>query len=137
YPLSYRVRLPPRSSLFPYTTLFRSVLLLAGITVAVVLANRQYKPIRSLYEKTRDSDTAYGVEKTNELETIRDSITNIVDSHESISNSMLMQRPFARGQLLMNLLKGTLQHRKDIDELLQASHISMKESSFYVAIFYF
>ena len=116
---------------------FLLVLLLAGITVAVVLANRQYKPIRSLYEKTRDSDTAYGMEKTNELETIRDSITNIVDSHESLSNSMLMQRPFARGQLLMNLLKGTLQHRKDIDELLQASHISMKVSSFYVAIFYF
>lgn len=113
------------------------VLLLTGITAAVVLANRQYKPIRSLYEKTRDSNTLYGAEKTNELETIRQSITNIVDSNESLNNSMLMQRPFARGQLLINLLKGMLQHRQDIDELLQASHISMKESSFYVAIFYF
>src|SRR5699024_12194377 len=77
---------------------FLLLLLHAGITVAVVLANRQYKPTRSLYEKTRDSNTAYRMEKTNELETIRDSITNIVDSHESLSNSMLMQRPFARGQ---------------------------------------
>src|SRR5699024_12264004 len=50
---------------------------------------------------------------------------------------MLIISTYQIRQLLMNLLKRTMKHRKDIDELLQASHISMKVSSFYVAIFYF
>src|SRR5699024_7684786 len=39
-----------------FSIMLISLLLLAGVVLAVVLANRQYKPIRHLYEKTRDKN---------------------------------------------------------------------------------
>src|SRR5258708_34183627 len=38
------IRRPPRSTLFPYTTLFRSLLLVPSLMAAVTLAGRRWGP---------------------------------------------------------------------------------------------
>lgn len=114
-----------------------TVLLFAGIVVAVIFANRQYKPIRNLYEKTRGTNNTVSETNGNELDTINNAIANIVESHENLSNRVLIQRPFARDQLLINLLKGTLRNREDLDSLLKSLNINMKDGSYFVAVLYF
>src|SRR5699024_5804723 len=47
------------------------------------------------------------------------------------------QKPFARDQLLINLLKGTLQEREDFEALLKSLNINMKDGSYFVAVLYF
>src|SRR5699024_6081813 len=76
-----------------------TILLLAGISAAIIFANKQYKPIRNLYEKTRESNKTLPEIKGNELDTINYAIADIIESHENLSNRVLIQKPFARDQL--------------------------------------
>lgn len=114
-----------------------TILLLAGISAAIIFANKQYKPIRNLYEKTRESNKTLPEIKGNELDTINYAIADIIESHENLSNRVLIQKPFARDQLLINLLKGTLQEREDFEALLKSLNINMKDGSYFVAVLYF
>lgn len=120
-----------------FSIMLISLLLLAGVVLAVVLANRQYKPIRHLYEKTRDKNNKSSISKGNELDTINNAISDIVESHEKLSNRVLIQNPFARDQLIINLLKGTLHNRDDLEVLLKSLNINMKDGSYFVAVLYF
>src|SRR5699024_12082494 len=78
-----------------FSIMLISLLLLAGVVLAVVLANRQYKPIRHLYEKTRDKNNKSSILKENELDTINNAISDIVYVHVNISNMVLILNTFA------------------------------------------
>src|SRR5699024_11224942 len=71
------------------------------------------------------------------MDTINNAISNIVESHEKLINRVLIQNPFARDQLIINLLKGTLHNRDDLEVLLKSLNINMKDGSYFVAVLYF
>src|SRR5699024_961105 len=69
--------------------------------------------------------------------TINNAISDIVESHEKLSNRVLIQNPFARDQLIINLLKGTLHNRDDLKVLLNSLNINMKDGAQFVLVLYF
>src|SRR5699024_12791693 len=88
-------------------------------------------------QQIRDKINKSSILIGNELDTINNAISDIVESHEKLSNRLLIQNPFARDQLIINLLKGTLHNRDDLEVLLNSLNINMKDGSYFVAVLYF
>src|SRR5699024_11856658 len=72
-----------------------------------------------------------------DFDTIKMAICDMLEAHEQLSNRVLIQHPFARDQLTINLLKGTLHNRDDLEVLLKSLNINMKDGSYFVAVLYF
>ncbi len=114
------------------------VLLIVGFVLAVFLGKNQYKPIQNLFEITnRNGKETVDLEGGNELETIRKTITHVFEDHQILNETMYMQKPFVRDQLLVKLLKGDLSDGKEINSLLHTLNIQMKDGHYFVAIIYF
>ncbi|PAV31220.1 hypothetical protein CIL05_00755 [Virgibacillus profundi] len=124
------------------TTILISAILIAlliiGFILAVLLGKNQYKPIQKLFEITkRDGDKATDSKGENELETIRKTITDVFEDQQILNNTMYLQRPFAREQFLIRLLKGDISDHEEIDSLIQSLNIQMWDDYYFVAIVYF
>ena len=114
------------------------VLLIIGLILAVLLGKNQYKPIQKLFEMTnRDGDKAAHSVRGNELETIRKTITDVFEDQQLLNKTMYLQKPYAREQFLIRLLKGDIRDHEEIDSLIQSLNIKMKEDYYFVAIVYF
>ncbi|ASN04171.1 helix-turn-helix domain-containing protein [Virgibacillus necropolis] len=114
------------------------VLLLIGFILAILLGRKQYKPIQNLFEITNKNDKSNsGVNGINELETIHKAITNVFKNHQTLNETVYKQKPFARDQLLVRLLKGDLKDNDEIDSLLHSLTIKMEDGHYFVAIVYF
>lgn len=114
------------------------VLLLVGLILAVLLGRNQYKPIRNLIEITnKNGRRSTGYVNGNELETIQNTMANVFKDQQTLNETMYMQRPFAREQLLVKLLKGDIKTNEEIETLLNSLNIKMKKAHFFVAIIYF
>ncbi|WP_052737966.1 helix-turn-helix domain-containing protein [Bacillus sp. SA1-12] len=113
-------------------------LLIAGLILAVLLGKYQYKPIQKLFEMTNTSiRKKVELEGENELETIRKTITHVFEDHQILNETMYLQKPFARDQFLVKLLKGDLGNTGEINALLETLNIKMKKGRYFVAIVYF
>ncbi|WP_172840476.1 helix-turn-helix domain-containing protein [Virgibacillus phasianinus] len=113
-----------------------AILLFVGLALAIFLGRNQYKPIRSLFEMTNKKETGH-MNDGNELEKIRNTITNVFEDHQTLNETMYKQKPFARDQLLVRLLKGDISGNDEIDSLLSSLNIKMKDGNYFVAIIYF
>src|SRR5699024_418286 len=109
-------------------------LFLIGFLIAILLGKSQYTPIGKLFEFTKSHDQDKYSHNKGELESIRDSITNVYESHKSLSRTIYLQKPFAKDQLLIKLLKGNLSTDQDIDYLLRELNIKMQDGAYFVAI---
>lgn len=113
------------------------IILIIGFILAIILGKNQYKPIRNLFEITkRDGRKNTDSEDTNELETIRKTITDVFEDQQILNKTMYLQRPFAREQFLVRLLKGDIQNQ-EIDSLLHSLNIQMESGHYFVAMVYF
>src|SRR5690349_24146967 len=78
------IRPPPRSTLFPYTTLFRSYQLMAGVVAEAISRAAELEPKRDLAAEERKehghSAAAYGrsEEHTSELQSRRDLVCRLL-----------------------------------------------------------
>lgn len=114
------------------------VLLIVGFVLAVFLGKNQYRPIKKIFEITnRNGKKPADLEGGNELETIRKTITHVFEDHQILNETMYMQKPFARDQFLVKLLKGDMSEGEDINSLLHSLNIQMKDGRCFVAIVYF
>ncbi|MFJ7977286.1 helix-turn-helix domain-containing protein [Peribacillus sp. NPDC096379] len=112
--------------------------LFIGFALAVLLGRNQYRPIRNLFEITNKNDKRGGnVESGNEWESIHNTITNVFEDHQILNEAMYRQKPFARDQLLVRLLKGDIRGNEEIESLLQTLNIKMRNGHYFVAIVYF
>ncbi|MBM7599998.1 YesN/AraC family two-component response regulator [Virgibacillus halotolerans] len=111
-------------------------LFILGFSIAVLLGRRQYKPIRNLF-KIISSRHINGYESENELETIQNTVSNVFKDYQTINEAMYLQKPFARDQLLVRLLKGDIKDNQEIETLLDALNVQMRDGPFFVAIVYF
>ncbi|MBO1512760.1 helix-turn-helix domain-containing protein [Metabacillus bambusae] len=113
-------------------------LLIAGFILAVLLGKYQYKPIQNLFEITnRNGRKKVELEGGNELETIRKTITHVFEDQQILNETMYLQKPFARDQFLVKLLKGDLSKGDEIKALLSSLNVQMKDGHYFVAIVYF
>ncbi|MGM7723569.1 helix-turn-helix domain-containing protein [Metabacillus sp. Hm71] len=114
------------------------VLLIVGFVLAVFLGKNQYKPIQNLFEiTTKVRKKTADLEGGNELETLRKTIAHVFEDHQILNETMYMQKPFARVQFLVKLLKGDISDGKEIDSLLHSLNIQMKDGHYFVTIVYF
>jgi AraC-like DNA-binding protein len=114
------------------------VLLIVGLVLAVILGKNQYKPIQNLFEITnKGRKKTADLESGNELETLRKTITHVFEDHQILNETMFMQKPFARDQFLVKLLKGNISDGKEINSLLHSLNIQMKDGHYFVTIVYF
>ncbi|WP_338788015.1 AraC family transcriptional regulator [Metabacillus sp. FJAT-53654] len=114
------------------------VLLIVGFVLAVILGKNQYKPIQNLFEITNmGRKKTADLEGGNELETLRKTITHVFEDHQILNETMFMQKPFARDQFLVKLLKGNISDGKEINSLLHSLNIQMKDGHYFVTIVYF
>lgn len=113
-------------------------LLLLGFALAILIGRSQYKPIRSLFEITnRNKKDKDGLKDGNEWETIHHTITTVFEDHQILNETMYRQKPFAREQLLVKLLKGDIRKNDEIESLLHSVNIKMRNDYYFVAILYF
>src|SRR5699024_12727409 len=70
------IRRPPRSTLFPYTTLFRSILADVGADVALHLVERLREAVKSQHLRT--GDQARSEEHTSELQSRFDLVCRLL-----------------------------------------------------------
>ncbi|GGJ51978.1 helix-turn-helix domain-containing protein [Virgibacillus salexigens] len=114
------------------------ILLIIGFILAVLIGKNQYKPIRNIVEITRKGKNGNReFEGRNELETIRKTITSAFEDHQTLNETMYMQKPFARDQVFVKLLKGSISNNGEIDVILDALHIHMEQGYYFVGIVYF
>src|SRR5699024_6209210 len=105
---------------------FLASLLVAGLFIAILLGKRQYRPIKNLADMTnRKGASDADKQNTNELERIRSTVSNVFASYDHLSETIDLHKPFAKDQLLIQLLKGHLQKASEIDALFQSLHIKM------------
>lgn len=113
-------------------------LLFVGIIIAVLFGSKQYKPIRKLFELTQKSDKQnVEIMELNEFENIGNTIAKAFLTHQSLNETIFLQKPFAKEQLLINLLKGDLRDNKEIDALMHALNVVMRDDCYFVTIVYF
>ncbi|MEK4297804.1 AraC family transcriptional regulator [Oceanobacillus sp. FSL W8-0428] len=105
-----------------------------GIVLAVYLGRNQYKPIKKLFELTNGG---LNNENKNELETIQHRISHIYHDYQMINETVDLQQPFAREQLLVRLLRGDINDEKEIEKMLDTLHIPIKAEAYFVAIIFF
>lgn len=113
------------------------VLLIIGLVLAVWLGRSQYKPIRSLFEMTNKDKERNALDGGNELDKIHHTITNVFKDHQILNETLYMQKPFARDQLLVRLLKGDVKDNGEIETMLDALNVKMKNGHYFVVIVYF
>jgi YesN/AraC family two-component response regulator len=105
-----------------------------GLGLAVYLGKTQYKPIRKLFELTNNGIAS---ENNNELETIQHRVSHVLQDYQNIHETVDLQQPFARDQLLIRLLKGDIKDDTEIDKMLNALKIPMKAEAYFVAVISF
>ncbi|MBD1383080.1 helix-turn-helix domain-containing protein [Metabacillus arenae] len=114
------------------------VLLIVGFVLAVLLGKNQYKPIQNLFEITkRNGKKTADFEGGNELETIQKTITHVFKDHQILNETIYRQKPFARDQFLVKLLKGDFSDQEELNLLLDSLNIQMQEGHYFVTIVYF
>ncbi|MBR7795776.1 helix-turn-helix domain-containing protein [Agaribacter marinus] len=114
------------------------IIFIIGFILAILLGNNQYKPIRNIVEITRKGkNNTQEMEGGNELETIRQTITNVFEDHQTLNEAMYMQKPFARDQFFVKLLKGDIPTKEEIETLSKALQIDLKGGTYFVGIIYF
>src|SRR5699024_10910636 len=109
-----------------------SLLLLSGLIIAVFLGNRQYKPIQNLSNKFREK--AILEPRNDELKLINHAVTNIFESNKALNTAVDLQKPYAREQILIKLLKGNIAHIQDYKSLFDLLNIKMYQRSYMVSI---
>ena len=111
---------------------------LIGSVVAIVFGRIQYKPIQNLSELIKmKGKLNLKFQGRNELETIRNVISRVLEDHQNLSETAYLQKPFAKGQILAKLLKGDLVDNEKIDVLLKSLNINMKDGLYFVIILTF
>ncbi|GAB2542350.1 cache domain-containing protein [Gracilibacillus alcaliphilus] len=110
------------------------ILLIIGVTVAVLMAQNQYRPIERLAKLTKNNQPAANWSDRNEIETIHQTIADMMEDRQQLSETIDLQEPYAKGQLLHNMLKGNFSNEDTIDELLAALHMSMHQGPHFVMI---
>src|SRR5436189_1834171 len=76
------IRRPPRSTLFPYTTLFRSEHYLAGVDKSV---HRQVEIEARLYDVTLSDQFQFGIDWVHVVDPVDRKSTRLNSSHRCIS----------------------------------------------------
>ncbi|MBO0991533.1 helix-turn-helix domain-containing protein [Bacillus sp. SD088] len=111
------------------------IILLVGLAAAILLGKKQYRPIQGLFEFAKMGSTKtsnWGGE--NELEAIRQTITTIFKDHKSLSETVDLQKPYAKEQLLTKMLKESFPNEQEIESMLRALNMTMNEGPHFVAI---
>ncbi|MCJ7840605.1 helix-turn-helix domain-containing protein [Lederbergia sp. NSJ-179] len=110
-------------------------LFLVGLTMAILLGQKQYKPIQGLLEIAKmSSSKTTNWEGENELDALRQTITTVFKDHKSLSETVDLQKPYAKEQLLAKMLKESFPNEQEIDSMLQALNMEMNEGPHFVAI---
>lgn len=117
---------------------FLIVLFIVGLILAVLFGKNQYKPIQDLFAIThrgKKSPQLYRGE--NELEKIGTTFNTLYEDHELLNETIDLQKPFAREQFLIRLLKGNYHDSVEIDSMMHTLNLSFREGSYFVAIVQF
>lgn len=111
------------------------ILLLVGLVIAILLGKKQYQPIQGLFEFAKMSSTKTTTwDGENELDAIRQTITDIFKDHKSLSETVDLQKPYAKEQLLAKMLKESFPNEQEIESMMQALNMKMNEGPHFVAI---
>ncbi|WP_182200297.1 AraC family transcriptional regulator [Paraliobacillus salinarum] len=122
-----------KQKLFNYSLLI--LLLLLGLGIAILFADRQYQPIRNLFEKMNFKERTKEANQNNELSTINHAISDIYKSNQALNDTIDLQKPFARDQMLLQLLKGdNLEQIQEHKELFTILNIEMYHNAYFVII---
>src|SRR5438874_8036539 len=89
------IRRPPRSTLFPYTTLFRSLLDVSRITCGKILLRREDLDLVSLVQETAH-DHQRSEEHTSELQSRRDLVCRLLLEKKKLSKPIRTLAPSTR-----------------------------------------
>ncbi len=73
----------------------------------------------------------------NELEKIGTTFNTLYEDHELLNETIDLQKPFAREQFLIRLLKGNYHDSVEIDSMMHTLNLSFREGSYFVAIVQF
>lgn len=123
---------------------FLSLILLSVILIgsifAIQLGRHQYKPIQGLFElmkKSEGKEASVVFDGRNELEVIHKRITDIFSNQESLNETMFLQKPLVKEQVLMKLLKGKITNHNEMNSLIKSVDMNLEEGYYFVAIIAF
>lgn len=114
-----------------------SLLFLAGLIIALFLGSKQYKPIQNISSKLNFNENVKQGSRSDELKMINHAITNINENNKALNTAVDLQKPFAREQILLKLLKGNLASTQDYKSLFDLLNIKMHKKSYMVSILQF
>ncbi|MBP1915498.1 AraC-like DNA-binding protein/ABC-type sugar transport system permease subunit [Lederbergia galactosidilyticus] len=111
------------------------ILFLVGLIVAILLGKKQYRPIRGLLEMTTmGNGRRNNWQGENELDVIHKTITKVFKDHKSLSETVDLQKPYAKKQLLTKMLNESFPDEQEIESMLQALNMEMNKGPHFVAI---
>ncbi|HOJ10260.1 MAG TPA: helix-turn-helix domain-containing protein [Clostridiales bacterium] len=118
--------------------------ILTGILLAYVFSRKNYKPIKVLFEKMNNytslseqkeiNEPSIINKKVNEIEGIEKMIKNIVDKNYGLTEQLNHHQSFVRDQILLMLLKGQLNEKENIKDLLALYNMKFDYLYSYVSV---
>lgn len=146
----YVLVMSPESYLSRVITIKRQVMLvivavlIIGVFLAFVFSGRSYRPVRSLFEKvnkyasssvqfaklSNPNETAI-MEEQNEIDRIEKIFESIIEKNYGLTEQLNFHQDFVKDQIILMLLKGQLNNRKDVEKLLEQYNMKL-DYEYYV-----
>jgi AraC-like DNA-binding protein len=110
--------------------------LLIGGIVAVIMANRNYNPVRRLVNKFDKQAISAGNRKQNEYLFIEDALTGIITRESQMEKKLEQQNEALRSDFLARLFKGDFKETSYIKEYISSLNFSFITDYFAVFLVY-
>lgn len=108
--------------------------LLIGILAAYALAYRSSQPIRDLFKTFREKIETTHAHGKNEFETLKQSISSIIDSNHLMQARLEEQKPHMRAIFFHRLIHGQFGSAPDIEALSSFLNFNLRDSRLLLAI---
>ena len=120
------------------------VVIIAGVVLAFIFSAGNYQPIRILFEKVSkyasfNMDNSIGVDnnialkKPDEIVSIEKMFDNIVEKNYGLREQLSYHKDFVKDQIILMLLKGQLNQKGNIDNLVDLYKMSFNYEYFFVS----
>lgn len=108
-----------------------------GIIMTYILSKYQYKPIDLLLRKVKQTQASVKTDQVNELNQVLVAFDQLNQDKVSLSETVFKQRPFAKQQFWMNMLKGDYPDESLMNDMARSLQLQIDKAFYFVFIIHF
>ncbi|WP_066188207.1 helix-turn-helix domain-containing protein [Gracilibacillus timonensis] len=110
------------------------ILFIVGVILAIIIGQNQYRPIKRLASLTQVSKNRYTQKGQNEIEALHQSITDILNDRQHLTETLDLQEPYAKDQLLSHILKGDIEREDTVEQLIETLSMPFAHGPHFVIV---